>query len=293
MRQQPSRGFTLIELLVVIAIIAVLIALLLPAVQAAREAARRISCVNNLKQVGIGLHNYHDAHSTLPPGYTYKLGYSTGGFGWASMILPQVEQTNLFNAINYDLPAWSSQNSTACSSNLANYQCPTDYTVNQPPSFLEREGLRYGRSSYVANFGPADLDFFPEDRRGLFSRNSRTRFADVTDGLSQSLACGERTNALFLTVIGSADHFDLETVWPGAIKENPVDDHGHTTLFQAAYLFNSPSFDDRNSMSFHSGGSNFLFCDGSVKFIKLSINLGVYLSLGTRAGGEVIGADQF
>jgi len=285
------RAFTLIELLVVIAIIAVLIALLLPAVQAAREAARRASCVNNMKQIGIALHNYHDTHDALPPGYIYRQGYSAGGFGWAAMVLPQMEQRSVFNAINFDLPAWSAQNSTACNTKLSVYQCPTDYTTTSGD--LEREGLHYARSSYVANFGPNDLDLTPEDRRGLFSRNSRTRFADVTDGLSQTLAAGERTNALFLTIIGSTDHYDLETVWPGAIKENPVDDHGHTTLFQSAYLINSPDFDDRNSMSFHSGGSNFLFADGSVKFLKLSINLRVYQALGTRAGGEVVGSDQF
>ena len=75
--------------------------------------------------------------------------------------------------------------------------------------------------------------------------------ADVTDGLSQTLAAGERTNAVYLTVIGSSIDFDLETVWPGAIKENPVDDHAHTTLFQSAYLINNPNFDDRSSMSYH------------------------------------------
>ncbi|GAC1475473.1 MAG: DUF1559 domain-containing protein [Isosphaeraceae bacterium] len=289
MRKQ--RGFTLIELLVVIAIIAVLIALLLPAVQAAREAARRIQCVNNLKQIGLAMHNYHDAHSTLSPGYTYRSGYSTGGFGWAAMILPQIEQSPIFNAINYSLPAWSLDNSTVCTQVLNSYQCPTDYTATK--GVLEREGLRYARSSYVACFGPADMDFTPEDRQGLFSRNSRTRFADVTDGLSQTLAGGERSNAVYLYVIGSAKHFDLETVWPGAIKENPVDDHAHTTLFQSASLINSPKFDDRNSMSFHSGGSNYLFGDGSVKFLKLSIDLGVYQSLGTRAGGEVVSADSY
>ena len=290
---KTRRGFTLIELLVVIAIIAVLIALLLPAVQAAREAARRASCVNNLKQIGLGLHNYHDTHGTLPPGYIYQQGYATGGFGWASMILPHLEQINLFNAINFSGPAWSSRNSTACITNLASYQCPSDYTTTLPPGYLEREGFRYARSSYVACFGPADLDLTPENRQGAFSRNSRTRFADVTDGLSQTLAGGERTNAVYLTVIGSADHFDLETLWPGAIKEDPVDDHGHTTLFQSAYLINNPNFDDRNSMSYHSGGSNYLFGDGSVRFLKLSINLNIYQALGTRAGGEVVGSDQF
>ena len=92
------------------------------------------------------------------------------------------------------------------------------------------------------------------------------------------------TNAVYLTVIGSANHFDLETVWPGAIKENLVDDHGHTALFQSAYLINSLKFDDRNSMSYHAGGSNFLFGDGSVRFIKLSIDLRVYQALGTKVG---------
>ena len=293
MSTHHRRGFTLIELLVVIAIIAVLIALLLPAVQAAREAARRVSCVNNMKQIGIALHNYHDVRGVLPSGYVYKLGYSTGGFGWAAMILPNMEQTPLFNAINFDLPAWSAQNSTVCRTTLSSYQCPTDYTTSTTQGFMSREGFSYAKSSYVANFGPNDNDVTPEDRAGVFSRNSNTRFADVTDGLSQTLFAAERTNAVYLTVIGSSNHFDLETGWPGAIKENPVDDHGHTALFQSAYLINNPNFDDRNSMSYHSAGSNYLLGDGSVRFVKLSINLKVYQALGTRSGGEVVGADQF
>jgi prepilin-type N-terminal cleavage/methylation domain-containing protein len=238
MSRDHRPGFTLIELLVVIAIIGVLVALLLPAVQAAREAARRASCVNNMKQMGIALHNYHDSRGVLPSGYVYKLGYSTGGFGWAAMILPHMEQTPLFNAINFDLPAWSSQNSTVCTTALSSYQCPTDYTTSTTRGFMSREGFNYAKSSYVANFGPNDLDVTPEDRSGVFSRNSSTRIADVTDGLSQTLFAGERTNAIYLTVIGSSNHFDLETVWPGAIKEDPVDDHGHTTEFQSAYLIN-------------------------------------------------------
>jgi prepilin-type N-terminal cleavage/methylation domain-containing protein/prepilin-type processing-associated H-X9-DG protein len=285
------RGFTLIELLVVIAIIAALVALLLPAVQAAREAARRAQCVNNLKQIGIAFHNYHDAHGTLPPGYTHQAGYTAGGFGWGAMILLQLEQPAMFNTINFDLPPWSVPNSTSCVQRLATYQCPTDYTV--ATGFLEREGFRYARSSYVANFGPKDLDLLPEDRSGMFSRNGGTRFADVTDGLSQTLAASERTNAVFVAVVGSDNHFDLETVWPGAIKENPADDHGHTTLFQAAYTISSPLFDDRNVMSFHSGGTNYLFGDGSVKFIKTTIAVSVYQGLGSRAGGELLGSDSF
>ena len=147
--------------------------------------------------------------------------------------------------------------------------------------------------AYVACFGPVDMDLSPEDRHGLFSRNSRTRFAEVTDGLSQTMSAGERTNAVYLSVIGSSNHFDLETVWPGAIKENPADDHAHTTLFSSAYLINNPNFDDRDSMSYHTGGSNYLFGDGSVRFLKLSIDLRVYQSLGSRAGGELVASEQY
>jgi prepilin-type N-terminal cleavage/methylation domain-containing protein/prepilin-type processing-associated H-X9-DG protein len=285
------RGFTLIELLVVIAIIGVLIALLLPAVQAAREAARRAQCVNNLKQVGIALHSYHDTHAVLPPGYTYVSGYATGGFGWAAMILPQLEQPSLFHSLNFDLPPWSYPNTTACTVRLSTYQCPTDYTVTA--DYLSREGFQYARSSYVANFGPYDLDVVPQDLSGVFSRNSSTRFAAMTDGLSGTLFASERTNALFTSVVGSDNHFDLETVWPGAIKEIPSDDHGHTTLFQAAYTIGSPFWDDRNVMSFHPGGSNYLFGDGSVKFIKISISIPIYQALGSRAGGEVVSSDAY
>ena len=130
LRTHPRRGFTLIELLVVIAIIAVLIGLLLPAVQAAREAARRAGCLNNLKQIGIALHNYHDSRGVLPPGYIYVYGYPTGGFGWATMILPNIEQAALFNTVNFSLPAWSSPNSTACVQKIASYFCPTDSSSN-------------------------------------------------------------------------------------------------------------------------------------------------------------------
>ena len=202
-RSRPS-GFTLIELLVVISIIGVLIALLLPAVQRAREAARRIQCVNNLKQMGLALHSYQDAYGCLPSGYTYGPGFTWGGFGWATMILPGVEQKSLFNAANFDQPLWSDANTTVATTAINFYLCPSDETSQG--NFLVRNPYRYAMASYVGSFGPGDLDkdlvsdIVSEDLRGLFSRNSCTRFAEVTDGLSQTLAVGERHNGKFASL---------------------------------------------------------------------------------------------
>ena len=129
-------GFTLIELLVVIAIIAVLISLLLPAVQAAREAARRAQCLNNLKQIGLAIHNYHDVIGAFPPGYLSRLGPdgdNTGpGWGWAAMILPQIEQGPIFNAINFGLAIESPANQTARLTKIATFICPTDSSFHSP-----------------------------------------------------------------------------------------------------------------------------------------------------------------
>ncbi len=285
------RGFTLIELLVVIAIIGVLIALLLPAVQKAREAASRISCTNNLKQIGIALHNYHDAHGILPMGYTFTPGYTHGGFGWGAMILPGMEQPALFHAANFSLPLWNVTNTTVAETVVSSYLCPSDDT--SAGHVLERDSYLYANSSYVASFGPGNMDADPDDRRGLFSRNSRIGFADVRDGLSQTLAAGERHNGTFATVIGSHDHLDAETVWIGAVKEDPTDDHAHTTLFQASHPPTSPEMNDQDAASRHDGGTNFVFGDGSVRFLKDSIALTVYRALSSRSGGETVSGDSY
>ncbi len=284
-------GFTLIELLVVISIIGVLVALLLPAVQRAREAARRIQCVNNLKQTGLALHSYQDAHGCLPSGYTYALGYQWGGFGWATMILPGVEQKSLYNAANFDLPLWSKANTTVATTAINFYLCPSDETSQG--RFLVRDSYQFAMASYVGSFGPVNLDDQPEDRRGLFSRNSCTRFAEVTDGLSQTLAVGERHNGKFASLLDAGGHVTAETVWVGAIRQGDNDDHGHTTLFVTVHTPTSPSFNEQDAASRHDGGTNFAFVDGSVRFIKNSIDLKVYQSLSTRAGGEVISSDSY
>jgi len=285
-------GFTLIELLVVISIIAVLVALLLPAVQGAREAARRVQCVNGLKQMTLALHNYHDAHGAYPAGYRYKVGYVWGGFGWGTTILPNMEQGNLYNALNIAFPAWNESNQTICRTHMSFYLCPSDDTSHF--GLLDRDGLKFSMSSYVASFGPGDMDLNPDDSRGVFYRNSRTTVSMIPDGLSNTLAVGERHNGEF-EIHTATDHGHMlaETVWAGAIRELPDDDHAHTTLFETGNGPNSLRMNDRNCACRHAGVCNFSLMDGSVRTLKMSIALPVFQALSTRAGGEVISAESY
>ncbi|GIW86930.1 MAG: prepilin-type N-terminal cleavage/methylation domain-containing protein [Isosphaeraceae bacterium] len=281
-----QRGFTLIELLVVISVIGLLIALLLPAVQAAREAARRAHCSNNLKQIALAIGSYHESSGCYPMGYSHQPGYGWGGFGWAAAILPHIDSAPLFHAINFDLAAWTEPNTTACRTFVVSYLCPSDETSTN--RHLEREGFLFAMASYVGSFGPGDMDFLtPDDRRGIFSRNSSIRVSMVRDGLSQTFFVGERHNGEF-GHSGQTGHFVAETVWAGAIREEPDDDHGHTTLFQTGHTPSSREQDDRDAASRHPGVTSFAFGDGSVRLIKDSIDLRVYRALGTRDGGEVI-----
>ncbi len=287
------RGFTLIELLVVIAIIAILIALLLPAVQQAREAARRTSCRNNLRQFALAFHNYHDAHQTFPPGYVLKPGPqgNAAGAGWGALLLPFLEQPAVYSQLNFSEPVYSPVNATTRMIHLPVFLCPSD-TVSES-GFVEMGSAaeRYAMASYVASFGPPDLDDTQEKRDGLFSRNSKTRIADITDGTSSTLMLGERENGPFRRAGTHGVHFSYETTWFGAVREfdDPTDDHGHMVLFQTGNTPNSPLSDDRDVSAPHVGYANFLFADGHVQIISENIDFGVYQSLSTRAGGEVLG----
>jgi len=291
------RGFTLIELLVVIAIIAVLIALLLPAVQQSREAARKTQCRNNLKQFGIALHNYHDAHQAFPPGYIYCADNTSSppnnaaGFSWGAMCLPFLEQSPLYGRFDWNVPIYAATNLSAREQHLPVFLCTSD-PVSQV-GFVKMGPIpeRYAMASYVANFGPPDLDANQEQRDGVFSRNSRTRIADITDGASQTLLIGERVNGPFRNGALHGNHFEYETTWSAAVRDwdEPDDDHGHMVLFQSGHVPNHFQSDDRDVSAPHVGYANFLFGDGSARHISENVDFVLYQRLSTRAGSETVG----
>ena len=283
-------GFTLIELLVVIAIIGVLVGLLLPAIQQVRESARLLHCKNNLKQFGVAMHNYETARKHLPTGYEYE--YSTNGntrgYSWGTLLLPLLEETATFDRIDFSKPLHDVANTVIRERHLAGFLCPTDITSFD--GYVEMGPERYAMASYAANFGPPDLDVTQEQRKGVFSRNSRTRLADITDGLSATLMLGERQNGPFRAAANNGNHFEYETAWSGAIRDqiDPRDDHGHMVLFQTGHTPNHPASDDRDISASHSGLAVFLMCDGSVTPLSDSIDQTVYNAYGTRGGKEII-----
>jgi len=253
-------GFTLIELLFVIAIIAVLIALLLPAVQSAREAARRIQCINNLKQIGLAFFNYESSIGAMPPSMC-AAGFGntvTWINGWSALarIMPYSEQGNLFNSMSFALWKEDPQNATAISQNVSFLLCPS--AVNAQVSTHD-----YGLSG-VTSYGVNQGDWFvwggfngPQNRNA-FGMNRSRRIAEFTDGTSQTLFAAE-----------------VKTYQPASnCRTIPLPS------------VNNPN----NSRSYHPGGVDVLLGDGSVKFIKSSIDGMVWRGLGTVAGGEVISA---
>jgi prepilin-type N-terminal cleavage/methylation domain-containing protein/prepilin-type processing-associated H-X9-DG protein len=320
MRVYRRRGFTLIELLVVIAIIAVLIALLLPAVQAAREAARRIQCTNNLKQLGLALHNYNDSHNQFPMGGIGRqtsngqyAGNNTGANAeyrqsFIPTLLPFLELGTLYNAYNANQQSFLPVNSTVTQSVIAVYVCPSD--PNAPVLFNNGSQQDY-KGNYGVNWGPSTFWNTLQPQAPFWLVYGAT-MAAINDGTSNTLAIMEIVQAPN-TVNGSLDRrarvwnddgscYQVMTKLP---PNSPLPDFGVCGNAPAQNLpcINDPSHDDGGpdqapnyylgSRSNHPGGVNALLCDGSVHYFKNSINLMPWQALSTRAGNEVISSDSY
>jgi prepilin-type N-terminal cleavage/methylation domain-containing protein len=300
-RNRRSAAFSLVELLVVIAIIGILVALLLPAIQAAREAARRISCKNNVKQIAVGMHNYESSFGKLPPGYEYSWGVQGNqrGYSWATWLLPYMELKTFYDRIDFDKPVFDNVNAAIREEHIPILLCPTDEV--SPTGFVEMGDERYAMASYVANFGTPDLDedqvqiqgeFNPlgpfDGPWGPFYRNSATNLSHITDGLSHTLMIGERQNGPFRLPGVHGSHFEYETTWIGAVRDSddPTDDHGHMSLFQTGHTPNASLSDDRDVSASHAGVAQFLMCDGSIHTVSEDVDLEVYRALGTMNHSE-------
>ncbi|QDT90008.1 DUF1559 family PulG-like putative transporter [Gimesia algae] len=299
-QRNEKRGFTLIELLVVIAIIAILIALLLPAVQQAREAARRSTCKNNLKQIGLALHNYHDTHRVFPLMYqglssgAPNLGATNGlGIAWGTYILPFMDQANLYESISTRMFGatgngagihWlNDTTATVGTTTLAKTILPAFICPSDPMGGINTDRGSYGKSNYLAvvgtdwdGDGPISGTTTPT-YKGAFYGNSANRMRDFIDGTSNTFLAGERTTE------GAANG----GIWIGA--RGTRSDNGLRTSANGNFLINNAGATDGAASSTHVGGCHFLFGDGRISFLSENISSETYEYLGLINDGKVIG----
>lgn len=301
------RAFTLIELLVVIAIIAILVALLLPAVQQAREAARRSSCKNNLKQLGIAMHNYHDTHSVFPYGYRTAQVAGTGYHGrdtWMQQLMPQMEQGATYHKYAaLTTVRWVMDTPPEIKDlRIPTLMCPSDPSSG---GFGGGGGPRAGgngfQGNYVLNSGNTLMTRESRTLNGIAFNESSIRMRDITDGTANTALASE------VIVRGKA-----VGGWGGAGGYWGGGNHGsygfttletpNTTVADQVYSCKSTTWPNapctaigggsalRNfARSMHTGGVQITLCDGSTRFISENISLVIWRGMGSRAGGEVLG----
>lgn len=289
-------GFTLIELLVVIAIIGVLVGLLLPAVQQARAAARRMACQNNLKQIGLALHGYHDVNNRLPSS-EFAPGNGVFRWGWIPKILPHVEEQNVYEQLDFKVNGWEANNYTLLSRQYSGFLCPSDSFAD---AMREEEGFAapnwvLSQADYATCIGDyrnatgvgatptyGNVGYSGGPVRGMMGRwGWAARFKDVTDGLSKTIAVGECIGAFCIT------QNLLSQSW--ATTAHPIN-HMNQSLADNLPTQGNPRWDESIGFrSFHPGGAGFLFGDGSARFLSENIDGATYRSLGSRAGGDMPG----
>ena len=328
--QRDSRGFTLVELLVVITIIGILIALLLPAVQAAREAARRMQCSNNIKQVALALHNYHSTYKRFPIGYRYApYGSSSNSWPWCERILPYLEQQAVYDKIDWQFPCVSSPYEQDAHdvyvAQISAFLCPSDpgasvpwnndsycYDYGEPWGHHER-----GRMSYGGNFGRGQLDDIQEvyGKRvhGVFHPRQQRAIRDIIDGTTNTLLVGEILGGHECSLRAIHSYSSSPVFMQDFGPNDPTPDMAYRcdTRDNVANNPNGPApcmgdssaspcsqpvihmMVRHSARSMHPGGVQVGLCDGSTRFISENIALDVWWFLGTPDGGEVVPGDGF
>ncbi len=317
-------GFTLIELLVVVGIIGVLVALLLPAVQMVREAANRAKCANNFKQLGIALHHYHDVCGSFPPALDDRVN-PLHRWSAHTRLLPYLEQTNLYNSLDLVGPLFQDNALTVAAGNVPGvsqvvpvFLCPSDWATPFVPVSAQDPNTLFGPTNYMACVGSGAKGGTRTNADGMIFTDSAVRFADVRDGTSTTALMSEsllgkggpelfqtptpqdaaRTYAYLYTQQAlDADACGKPLYWETNSNSKWADGQAYCTLYDHFYPPNAPQWDCvsytsnwRAARSRHGGGVNLLLVDGSVRFVDNGINLDTWHALGSRAGGEIIGA---
>ncbi len=289
--KRGRRGFSLIELLVVIAIIAILVSLLMASVQKAREAASRVACMNNLKQLGVAMHLYHDDNNLFPMGYYPANSGQFTYTGWQLQLLPYLEQSSLWErSVTYLAANPSNTDSNAfpaCGFPMKIFVCPS----NTRPLTDLHNGVTYEVTSYMGNAGTSSNN--PVSGDGILCSGTQHSIGEILDGTSNTIAVGERpcTGDLYAGWgfapfgFGQGDGDTLLGSRDTSLAANMGDLPTNIGLRKASHPTDTAELDGAHYWSFHIGGANFLFCDGSVQYLLYSAD-SVLPALCTRAGGE-------